>query len=44
MLGVIALEYSLFASVAALLAVVAFLATIVPATRAARLDPMVLRR
>ena len=44
MLGVIALEYSLFAAVTAILVVVAFLATLIPATRASRLDPTVLRR
>jgi putative ABC transport system permease protein len=44
MLGVIAVEYSLFAAVAALLAVVAFLATLIPASRASRLDPTLLRR
>jgi putative ABC transport system permease protein len=44
MFGVIALEYPLFVAVTALLIVVAFAATIIPAARAARLDPTLLRR
>jgi putative ABC transport system permease protein len=44
MLGVIALEYPLFVAVAGLLSIVAFAATLIPAARASRLDPTVLRR
>ena len=42
--GIIALEYSLFATVTAVLAVVAFLATVIPAIRASKLDAALLRR
>ena len=44
MFGIIALEYSLFATVTAVLAVVAFLATVIPAIRATKLDAALLRR
>jgi len=44
MLGVIALEYPLFVAVTGLLLIVAFAASLVPAARASRLDPTVLRR
>jgi ABC-type antimicrobial peptide transport system permease subunit len=44
MLGVIALEYPLFVAVTGLLLIVSFTASLVPAVRASRLDPAVLRR